>query len=103
MPPPSPPDPPDTIPLPVTIPPARLTKALREQIEREVAAVVPPGKRFAVLGVYDHDNRVLTGGMAMRLTPKDGDTGPSWSLSAEFSKTLDDKGMSGRIAVIGAF
>lgn len=79
--------------LPSVVPPGRLTRALREQIEREIAEAIPEGKRGVVVALADQE--AATVGVATRI-------GSSWKLSADVSRTWRGK-VSGQVKVIGVW
>lgn len=81
--------------LQAQVPEGPIAASLRRQIESEVTAIVPEGKKVAVLGVATQDGWRLTG--AVRL----GDAG-HFQLSGDVGETWGGK-VSGRVAVLATF
>ncbi len=80
-------------PLPVVLPPGKLTASLRSQVESAVANIIPDGKSGAVLAIAGSE------GVTVTVATKIGD---DWTLSAEASKKWRGD-VSGRIMIVGSW
>ena len=79
----------------LVVPHGIFDEAIRAQVERAVAANVPPGKRGAVIGVLDTTG--VRFGVAGNLDRK-GD----WKLAAEVSRDWAGP-VSGKVMLFGSF
>ena len=80
---------------PLVVPHGIFDEAIRDQVERALAANVPEGKRAAVLGVLDPSG--VRFGVAANIDHKG-----NWKLAAEASRAWSGP-ITGRVMLFGTF